>query len=196
MKKTLLIAATLALSLVVHTAKAQTDLLSLSSPPAFGTAVTPTFSSVIGSQTAQGFVWNGSYGFGENVFGQLDSSADWSSLIGAGTSFAVLMSASTNPDIGFSLELLDGGFNSIGTWSGDTTGVTGTPSYVTLAPDTAGFDYSSIGGFFFTWTGPGSESINATVSTIAVVPEPSTYALLALSGLAFGGYIIRRRRRA
>jgi hypothetical protein len=29
----------------------------------------------------------------------------------------------------------------------------------------------------------------------AVVPEPSTYALLALSGIAFGGYVIRRRRR-
>jgi len=28
-----------------------------------------------------------------------------------------------------------------------------------------------------------------------VVPEPSTYALLALSGIAFGGYVIRRRRR-
>ena len=30
---------------------------------------------------------------------------------------------------------------------------------------------------------------------LAVVPEPSTYALLALSGIAFGGYTIRRRRR-
>jgi hypothetical protein len=29
-----------------------------------------------------------------------------------------------------------------------------------------------------------------------LVPEPSTYALLALSGLAFGGYVLRRRRRA
>ncbi len=28
-----------------------------------------------------------------------------------------------------------------------------------------------------------------------VVPEPSTYAMLALSGLGFAGYVIRRRRR-
>lgn len=31
--------------------------------------------------------------------------------------------------------------------------------------------------------------------TTAAVPEPSTYALLAMSGVAFGGYVIRRRRR-
>ncbi len=31
--------------------------------------------------------------------------------------------------------------------------------------------------------------------SVTVVPEPSTYALLALSGIAFGGYMIRRRRR-
>jgi hypothetical protein len=31
--------------------------------------------------------------------------------------------------------------------------------------------------------------------SVTAVPEPSTYALLALSGIAFGGYAIRRRRR-
>ena len=31
--------------------------------------------------------------------------------------------------------------------------------------------------------------------SVTAVPEPSTYALLALSAAAFGGYVIRRRRR-
>ena len=31
--------------------------------------------------------------------------------------------------------------------------------------------------------------------TISVVPEPSTYAMLALAGAGFAGYVIRRRRR-
>ncbi|MFM8788936.1 MAG: PEP-CTERM sorting domain-containing protein, partial [Chthoniobacterales bacterium] len=36
----------------------------------------------------------------------------------------------------------------------------------------------------------------ASSNTVTMVPEPSTYALLALSGLALGGYAMRRRRRA
>jgi hypothetical protein len=32
------------------------------------------------------------------------------------------------------------------------------------------------------------------MSTVAVVPEPSTYALLSLAGAALGAYAIRRRR--
>jgi hypothetical protein len=30
---------------------------------------------------------------------------------------------------------------------------------------------------------------------VEVVPEPSTYAMLALAGAGFAGYVIRRRRR-
>jgi hypothetical protein len=36
----------------------------------------------------------------------------------------------------------------------------------------------------------------ASATTVAMVPEPSTYALLGLAGLALGGYAARRRRRA
>lgn len=36
----------------------------------------------------------------------------------------------------------------------------------------------------------------ATTRTVLLVPEPSTYALLAMSGIAVAGYVFRRRRRA
>ncbi len=39
------------------------------------------------------------------------------------------------------------------------------------------------------------DSAQPYFNDLQVVPEPSTYALLALSGIAFGGYVIRRRRR-
>ena len=59
------------------------------------------------------------------------------------------------------------------------------------------FNWNNIAG----WTldaGGSSSAVNATFTSLNViaVPEPSTYALLAMSGAAFGGYVIRRRRRA
>jgi len=36
----------------------------------------------------------------------------------------------------------------------------------------------------------------ASANTVTMVPEPSTYALLAMSGIGMAGYVIRRRRRA
>jgi hypothetical protein len=46
---------------------------------------------------------------------------------------------------------------------------------------------------FFSVNQGGGE--NMGINNLSVVPEPSTYALLALSAVAFGGYVARRRRR-
>jgi hypothetical protein len=42
----------------------------------------------------------------------------------------------------------------------------------------------------------GTYSYNGGTEQMQLVPEPSTYALLSLAGLALGGYAARRRRRA
>jgi hypothetical protein len=34
-----------------------------------------------------------------------------------------------------------------------------------------------------------------SIEVATVIPEPSTYAMLALAGAGFAGYVIRRRRR-
>lgn len=53
---------------------------------------------------------------------------------------------------------------------------------------------SGLSDAFFGSSAPGSQTANG--DNLNLVPEPSTYALLGLAGLAFGVYAVRRRRRA
>jgi hypothetical protein len=58
-------------------------------------------------------------------------------------------------------------------------------------PPGGNFTFAASGGTFSQLT-----SASSSLNTWTVVPEPSTYALLAMSGIALAGYVIRRRRRA
>lgn len=59
---------------------------------------------------------------------------------------------------------------------------------------TASADISNLDGVqFFSVNQGGGE--NMGINNLSVVPEPSTYALLALGAVALGGYVARRRRR-
>lgn len=190
----------IALALLPKAHAQYTDLLSLSSddPPAFGPLVSGDFSSAgAGSQTSAGFVVNGSVEQGNEIISSF-ASQNWSSYDFAGTDVLSLymVTSAPNPNINLSLELWDVGGVTIDIWSGDT-GDTAFDGYLDLAVSFDGTkDYSDVSYIVFKWNNSPAATIDTTMSTVAVVPEPSSYALLALSGLAFGGYIIRRRRRA
>ena len=116
---------------------------------------------------------------------------DWSGFTG----FQITMSVTgTNPDLPFSLTLYDTSFNSINEYQANTASagltLTGVPLDLSLAGNG---NFADVQYVQFTWGGGGS-AVNVTTSGLHGVPEPSTYALLGLAGLALAGYAVRRRR--
>lgn len=194
--KTSLAAIASALALTLVASAQNVDLISLGSP-----TFTLDGGSTIGSgtQTTTGLVWSPSVALGDQLAGTF-ATADWTpytNLLNY-TGFALRMSVTgTNPDLFFSLTFYDPTFAPIATYGGSTFGLTSTPGLVSLSLNLPGTgDFSAVGGALLSWGGGGTINTTATEVVAVAVPEPSTYALLALGGLAFTGYAIRRRRRA
>lgn len=132
-----------------------------------------------------------SAGLGDQVFGSYTPS-NWSAF----TDFGIRMTVTgTNPDLPFSIYFFDSGFQQSqyqGTTSGLLDGVSGVAPLTLITSEA---DMSNIVGFQIGLDGAVS-SMNVSMTDVAAVPEPSTYALLALGGLALGAYVLRRRQRA
>ncbi len=152
------------------------------------------FSTANFTQTSSGVTFN-TIGFGDVLGGGFTSGAqDWGSY--NTDDFAVKMSllSGTAPNINFGFLLFDSEFNQA-QFEGFTTGIA-TDTYVPLI--FLGFvgssPLSTIVGAQFSWNDSASGATVA-LQEVAAVPEPSTYALLALGALALGGYAARRRVR-
>jgi hypothetical protein len=191
-KQSILALAVISLSLASSLGQV-TDLVSLGSPTF---TVDPGATTATYSQTSSGLVFNGAYALGDTLGGSF-TPQDWSLYAGPTFQFGIVMSLTgTNPDLPFSVQLYDDTFAVINTYSGFTTGAgTSTFQPLTLAVPGTGI-LSSVAGVQFTWDGGGTVNVTAEKVAAQVIPEPSTYALLALGASALGGYAIRRRRRA
>ena len=172
------------------------DLVSLGSPTF---TIDTGNASGLYSQSGIGVTYSPSVALGDTLPGTF-SALDWSSNTDLSTSAYLKISFSgANPNLPMSLELFDSTLTSSIKYQGTTDPAasgSAAPYFkfsLTSGPIPAGF-LSSIGGAQITWDGDGT--VNASLQAIATVPEPSTYALLALGGLALGGYVVRRRRRA
>ena len=194
MKKTF--ATALITAALFATTHAQTDLLSLGSTTytiSGGSSFTP-------SQSATDLVQNLTVASGNNFYNEPAftpiSSFDWTGYTNYGITMTLL--GGSPIALGFSVSFFDDTFTLIDTYDGSTAPLTliGSPVKVDFtgisAPGTQ--NYANVQYMQFTWGGDGA--VNISASTVYGVPEPSTYALIAMSGLALGGYVLRRRRRA
>jgi len=132
---------------------------------------------------------NGPFGFGSTLDGKFSGDPyDWSGI----SNFGLLMSApGASPGSAFTFYMLDSLDAIIGAYTGSASGLTSTPSVVELElndliPGTG--DFSDVKSVFFTWESAGTSAVTMN----AIVPEPSTWALLSLAA-AFGGLAWHRR---
>jgi hypothetical protein len=199
MKKITSIFAAVALSLSLVNAQ-YSDLVSLGS---LGWNIDPNASTGgIFSQTSSSVSFNSAVSSGDAVQGSLVSTpVNWSSFNsgngsqGSSTDFAINMSFTgvTNPNMGFNIQVWSSDFNKNLYFAGSTASATSTASFIPLTFDSGDTSVlANPGVVIVSWNDGGTP--NVTMNSLAAVPEPSTYALMALGGLAL--FFIARRRKA
>ena len=162
-----------------------------------GSMYTPT-------QSASGLTSNLTIAAGDTWYGSFNAPIDWSSYGYTGTpgnynnnTLGLVMSVTSQAaPLFFTVSVLDSGFNIVQAYSGNTTGLTSTPSFVALeavAGSSSTGSPTDVQSIVFGWDGAGA--INTTVSSIqSTIPEPSSASLLAL-GVA-GLVALRARRKS
>ena len=134
---------------------------------------------------------------GDTLGGVFSTPYNWSAYSDTNSfSFGLLMSApGASPNAGFTIEFFNGALDAVvNAYQGSASGLSTTPSFIPVLLSSLGTDdLSSIGWIQFTWDGAGSETVILDSVAVAVVPEPTTWAMLAFGAALFGGLALRRR---
>jgi hypothetical protein len=161
-----------------------------------GSMYTPT-------QSASGLTSNLTIAAGDTWYGSFNAPIDWSSYGYTGTpgnynnnTLGLVMSVTSQAaPLFFTVSVLDSGFNIVQAYSGNTTGLTSTPSFVALqavAGTSSTGSPTDVQSIVFGWDGAGA--INTTLSSIqSTIPEPSSASLLALGVAGLVALRVRRK---
>lgn len=196
MKKTLLtLSIASLLTLTTHASFIGVDFISLGSS---GIGTLDPSSAGGFAQTSNATAFNATAALGDtfynlNAFGPVD----WTSANG----LYIRSSITTNPNLPFTFKLFDTSFNEVAVYSGTTNSFTtgtnqsdsATYSYLNLTPGGSPA-LSDVAYLQFTFDGGGATNMSLQAVSTAAVPEPSTYALLAIGAVSL--FLAARCRKA
>jgi hypothetical protein len=195
-KAPVVLLALLTLSLAAVPAFAQTNTLAALGTDSF--TVDEGSTTAAYSQTATTLTLVSPFALGDTLGGVFSSTYDWSAYSNTNNfTFGLYMStAGASPGIPFNVELFNAALDAIvATYSGDATGLGASSTFIPMSFQVGGGsgNLSSIGGMQFTWNGGGTGTVVVDSIAVSVVPEPSTWAMLAFGAALFGGLALRRR---
>ena len=194
-KAPVVLLALLTLSLAAAPAFAQTNTLAALGTDSF--TVDEGSTTAAYSQTATNLTLVSPFTLGDTLGGVFSSTYDWSAYSNTNNfTFGLYMStAGASPGIPFNVELFNAALDVIATYSGDAAGLGASSTFIPMSFQLGGGsgDLSSIGGMQFTWNGAGTGTVVVDSIAVSVVPEPTTWAMLAFGAALFGGLALRRR---
>ena len=149
------------------------------------------------SQTTTNLSLVSPFGFGDTLGGVFTTAYDWSAYSNASSfTFGLFMSAAgASPGTPFTVEFFNSALDTIvNTYTGDASGLGASLTFVPMSLSFPGSgDFSSIGGMQFTWDSDGTGTVVVDSVAVSLVPEPTTWAMLAFGAALFGGLAFRRR---
>ena len=183
------------LSLSAATASAQTTSLAPLGSDNF--TIDGGSTTIAYTQSTTNLTLASSITLGDTLGGIFSTVYDWSAYSDTNNfSFGLYMSApGASPNIGFTIEFFNGALTEIvNAYQGSASALGTSPTFIPVDLSTPGTgDLSSIGGLQFTWDSPGTGTVILDSVGVAVVPEPTTWAMLLFGAALFGGLALRRR---